>query len=115
MHLKLRPRVIAGDKLENDYQVIWDGIPNSQEHQSAAPTGRGASCFHTCRSSSGIVDWKATLRNPSGASGWHGPICGPSSRKRLSKRPGIRLRTTTAARGIADWEPTDAGLPRVHP
>jgi len=41
MDLKLRPTVIAGDKLEDDYQVIWDGIPIGRIlKQPGVPVGR---------------------------------------------------------------------------
>jgi hypothetical protein len=41
MDLKLRPRVVAGDKLENDYQVIWEGISIARIlKQPRAPVGR---------------------------------------------------------------------------
>jgi hypothetical protein len=39
--LFLRPTVIAGDRLEDDYQVIWDGIPIGRIlKQPGVPFGR---------------------------------------------------------------------------
>ena len=39
--LKLRKTVIAGDTLEDDYQVIWDGIPIGRIlKQPGVPVGR---------------------------------------------------------------------------
>lgn len=39
--LALRPTVIAGDRLEDDWQVIWDGIPIGRIlKQPGVPPGR---------------------------------------------------------------------------
>jgi hypothetical protein len=41
MELKLRKTVIGGDTLDDDYQVIWDGIPIGRIlQQPGVPAGR---------------------------------------------------------------------------
>ena len=58
--LSLRPTVIGGDHLDDDYQMIWDGIRSgascsSRAYPPAGRTGHGALSSRTSRSSRGLV------------------------------------------------------------
>jgi|1185.fasta_scaffold1189201_1 hypothetical protein len=66
-HLFLRPTVIAGQRGEDDFQVIWDGIPIGRIlKQPGVPFDRPGS--RTSRSCPRTASWRAIWPNASAVS-----------------------------------------------